>query len=61
LYVTNPKRVENHDALLPIVEQILSAKPKSEWLKQLTDAGIPCGDIKTVKEVVTRRSLPAIW
>ena len=53
MFATNPKRVENHDALLPIVEQILSAKSKREWLTLLTDAGIPCGDIKTVKEVVT--------
>jgi len=53
MFATNPKRVENHDALLPIVEQILSAKSKREWLALLTDAGIPCGDIKTVKEVCT--------
>ena len=53
LFATNPRRVENHDALLPIVEQILAAKPKTEWLKILTEAGIPCGDIKTVKEVVS--------
>lgn len=53
LYVTNRKRVENHDVLLPVIEQILSAKSKREWLNLLTEAGIPCGDIKTVKEVVT--------
>lgn len=53
MFATNPKRVENHDALLSIVEQVLSARPKGEWLKILTDAGIPCGDIKTVKEVCT--------
>ncbi len=52
-FATNPKRVENHDALLHIVEQIMAAKSKKEWLSLLTEAGIPAGDIKTVREVCT--------
>ncbi|MFH0847052.1 MAG: CoA transferase [Chloroflexota bacterium] len=52
-FATNAKRVENHDELMPIVETILRARGKWEWLKLLNDAGVPAGDIKSVSEVLT--------
>ncbi len=52
-FATNAKRVENHDILLSVVEEIMKMRPKREWLKLLNDAGVPAGDIKTVGEVLT--------
>ncbi len=52
-FSTNVKRVENHAELIRIVENIMKTKKKKEWLKLFQDNGIPCGDIKSVKEVCT--------
>ncbi len=51
-FVTNPARVENRAELLAIIEPLISARPSAHWLALLDGAGIPCGPIYTVDQVV---------
>ena len=51
-FPTNPQRVENHDELLPILQEVFAGKSADEWLAQFEKAGIPCGPIYSVAEVL---------
>ncbi len=50
-FSTNAKRVENREEIIRIIENIFSSKDEQEWLKILTDAGIPCGPIYTLDKL----------
>ncbi len=51
-FATNEKRVENRHQLESIVEQIISEKDHNYWIKELQKAGIACGRLNTVGEVL---------
>ena len=51
-FQTNAERIANYDALLPIVREIVRAKPADDWLSELRAAGVPCGRINTVAEAL---------
>ena len=51
-FQTNSDRIANYDALLPIVREIVRAKPADDWLSELRAAGVPCGRINTVAEAL---------
>ena len=51
-FASNPARVENRAELLGIIEPLISARPSAHWLALLDGAGIPCGPIYTVDQVV---------
>ena len=50
-YATNSKRVENREELVKIIDDLICTKESEEWLKILTDAGIPCGPIYTMDKL----------
>ena len=50
-YATNSMRVENREDVVKILEDIICTKKAEEWLKTLTDAGIPCGPIYTMDKL----------
>lgn len=50
-YATNPKRLENREDVLRIVQDALMTKTSGEWLKILEKEGIPCGPINTLEDV----------
>ena len=50
-FATNAKRVQNRDAVVKAVGDLIATKNGEEWLKILTDAGIPCGPIYTVDKI----------
>jgi crotonobetainyl-CoA:carnitine CoA-transferase CaiB-like acyl-CoA transferase len=52
-------RVANRDALIPLLNSILAARPADEWLKRLEEAGVPAGRIKSVAEVCESAHLKA--
>lgn len=63
---TNPKRVKNREILIPILQNIFSEKPAIEWVQLLRDAGIPAGEINTVKQAlemphIAERELIHTW
>ncbi|HEU4369871.1 MAG TPA: CoA transferase [Methylomirabilota bacterium] len=43
-------RLQNNEALLPIVEKRFREKPRAEWLEILAAHDIPAGPVKTVQE-----------
>lgn len=51
MYVRNQDRVRNRAQLVPILEQLLLTRTKSEWLDALTAAKVPCGPINNLAEV----------
>jgi formyl-CoA transferase len=56
---TEAKRVENRDALIPLLEAVFDGEPVGEWLARLDEAGVPAGKIKTVGEVLESEHLRA--
>ncbi|HEV2649843.1 MAG TPA: CoA transferase [Rhizomicrobium sp.] len=52
-FTTNPKRVHNVDALAAELESALSGKTSKDWLALLDEAGVPCGPLNTVADVMT--------
>ncbi|KKM04485.1 hypothetical protein LCGC14_1763750 [marine sediment metagenome] len=52
-FATNAKRVENREEIVKVISDIIITKNGEEWLKILTDAGVPCGPIYTIDKVFT--------
>ncbi len=52
-------RVTNRDVLIPILNDLLGARPADEWLARLEQAGVPAGRIRTVAEVCESPHLKA--
>ena len=50
---TNPSRVEHVDAMAAEMEKSLAAKSSKEWLALLEAAGVPCGPLNDVAEVMS--------
>jgi crotonobetainyl-CoA:carnitine CoA-transferase CaiB-like acyl-CoA transferase len=50
-FTSNPKRVENRPALLPLLSDALKAKPAREWCTAFWAAGVPAGPVNTVDQV----------
>lgn len=51
-FATNTDRIDNLQELREILDKVLHEKPKSEWLRILDEAGIPCGPLNTIAEAV---------
>ncbi len=51
-FASNPARSENEAQLKPLLERALSARPTREWLERLGRAGVPCGPINDVADVL---------
>jgi formyl-CoA transferase len=50
-YATNPLRVKNRDELVPILAEMVKAKPRDWWIEQLEAVGVPCGPINDLHDV----------
>jgi crotonobetainyl-CoA:carnitine CoA-transferase CaiB-like acyl-CoA transferase len=50
-YATNPRRIENRDALEEILRDILARRTTDDWVDRLEKAGVPCGPINTLDRV----------
>jgi len=50
-FKTNPKRVENREELIGILNKVILKKRGVEWIKLCRDNGIPCGPINTIDKV----------
>ena len=56
-YAKAVDRVRLREELVPIVAQIVADKPRRYWIETLSKAGVPYGDIRTVKEVCEAEQL----
>jgi formyl-CoA transferase/CoA:oxalate CoA-transferase len=50
-FSTNPARVANREALIPLLEQRFREKTRKEWLQVLTQAKMPAGPVYSMSEV----------
>lgn len=51
-FVSNPKRVQHVDELAAEMETALLRKSSKDWLHLLEDAGVPCGPLNNVAQVM---------
>jgi len=58
-FATNPQRVAHRDALLPLLLPVLRSRTRDEWVRQLRDAGVPCGAVRTIGEMMGDPQLAA--
>lgn len=49
---TNPDRIRHRAELIPLLEAAFRSRPAAAWLDALGRAGVPCGPIATVDEIV---------
>ena len=58
-FTTNQLRVSAYDELRPLLERAFRARPRQAWIQELTAAGIPCGAIRELDEVLADPQLAA--
>ncbi len=58
-FATNALRAENHAALQPIIAQVTHTKTVQEWIDIMEKAGVPCGPINTIDQVVAHPQVQA--
>jgi crotonobetainyl-CoA:carnitine CoA-transferase CaiB-like acyl-CoA transferase len=58
-FPTNPVRVEKHDELYPVLQEIFAGKTADEWLAIFEKAGLPCGPIYSVAEALEHPQVKA--
>ena len=58
-FATNRQRVSGYDALKPFVADRLRQKPRQHWIDALTQAGVPCGSVRTFDELFADPQLDA--
>ena len=51
-FATNRDRVAHYAELKPVLESHLRTRPRDEWIRVLTAAGIPCGSVRDIGEVL---------
>jgi len=50
-FESNPKRVENREVLLPLIDGLLAERTCDEWMKRLVDAAVPCGPVNDMQHL----------
>ena len=51
-FKTNRDRVQHYGELRPLLDRRLRSRSRAEWLKRLADAGVPCGSVREISEVL---------
>lgn len=50
---TNTDRMENREALVSMMSEIVATRSKAEWIAVLDEAGVPVGPVHTMAEALT--------
>jgi crotonobetainyl-CoA:carnitine CoA-transferase CaiB-like acyl-CoA transferase len=58
-FATNRARVANYDALRPLLVERLRVRPRADWVTRLKAAGVPCGSVRDIGEVLQDEQLEA--
>lgn len=58
-FAANQARVGNYAELRPLLGERLRTRPRQAWIDALTAAGVPCGSVKTIDQVLTDAQLVA--
>jgi crotonobetainyl-CoA:carnitine CoA-transferase CaiB-like acyl-CoA transferase len=51
-FATNPARVEHQEALQELLEARVAQRPAAAWLERLESAGVPCGPVQDLAELM---------
>jgi len=51
-FTTNARRVENRNILIPLLEDLICHHEIAYWLSILESAGVPCGPINSIEQVM---------
>ncbi len=52
-FATNPARVEHRAELRPLLADAFRARPRGHWIAQLQRAGVPCGAVRGIGDVLS--------
>ena len=58
-FATNRARVSHYDELRPLLVDRLRSRRRDEWVAELKRAGVPCGSVRDVAEVLEDTHLDA--
>ena len=58
-FATNPKRVVNREALIPLLEEVFKKRTREDWLGLCARMDVPAGPVNNVKQVFEDRQVLA--
>ena len=58
-FAANPLRVQNRDALRPLIQNYLRTRPAQEWEKLFTAAGVPVSHVRGMRDVIADEQIIA--
>jgi crotonobetainyl-CoA:carnitine CoA-transferase CaiB-like acyl-CoA transferase len=58
-FTTNRLRLANYETLRPILAEHLRTRTRSDWVEALKSAGVPCGSVRRIAEVLADPQLAA--
>ena len=58
-FTTNRDRVSHYGALRPLIASPLRERTRAEWIERLQAAGVPCGSVRSIDEVLGDEQLQA--
>jgi crotonobetainyl-CoA:carnitine CoA-transferase CaiB-like acyl-CoA transferase len=58
-FKTNRQRVTGYAELKPILDALLTTRPRADWIARLTAAGVPSGSVRDLHEVFSDPQLAA--
>ncbi len=58
-YCTNKERVTRYDDVRAELDGALAKRTREEWVRELTAAGVPCGSVRGISEVLADPQLAA--
>jgi formyl-CoA transferase len=56
----NRARLENRDELIALINARIGRQPRDVWIARLTEAGVPCGPVNTIPEVLQDPQVAAL-
>ena len=58
-FATNPQRVVRRHLLQPILARVMQTRDRADWTERLRQAGVPCGAVRTVGEMLADPQIQA--
>jgi crotonobetainyl-CoA:carnitine CoA-transferase CaiB-like acyl-CoA transferase len=52
-FATNTQRMENREALVSMMSEIVASRTRTQWIAILDEAGVPVGPVHTIAEALT--------
>ncbi|MEJ9233052.1 CoA transferase [Peribacillus butanolivorans] len=56
-FVTNPKRVENREILIPLLNEVFQNKTINDWIALFESVKIPCGPVNKFSDILNDKHM----